>query len=104
MLLLYVVGIAAAIGFSIWNFVMKQGNTGYSLGKGMLGIKVVGVNTGQPIGTGSGFVRWLMHTFIDGAICYLGFLWPLWDAQKQTWGDKVASSIVIQAPQALIAG
>ena len=98
-IILYVLGFAAAIGFQIWNFVMKQGTTGYSIGKGLMGIKVVGVNTGQPIGTGSGFVRWLMHAFIDGAICYLGFLWPLWDAQKQTWGDKVASSIVIQAPK-----
>jgi uncharacterized RDD family membrane protein YckC len=98
-IILYVLGFAAALGFQIWNFVMKQGNTGYSIGKGLMGIKVVGINTGQPIGTGSGFVRWLMHAFIDGAICYLGFLWPLWDAQCQTWGDKVVSSIVIKAPK-----
>ena len=41
-----------------------------------------------------------MHAFIDGAICYLGFLWPLWDDKKQTWGDKVASSSCIQAAKA----
>ena len=94
-----IVGYAVILAVTIWNNVFKQGNTGWSLGKGMMGIKVVGLSTGQPIGTGSGFVRWLMHTFIDGAICYLGFLWPLWDAQKQTWGDKVVQSIVIQAPK-----
>ena len=98
-LLIMLVGYAVILGVTIWNNVFKQGNTGWSIGKGMMGIKVVGLSTGQPIGTGSGFVRWLMHTFIDGAICYLGFLWPLWDAQKQTWGDKVVQSIVIQAPK-----
>ena len=98
-LLIMIVGYAVILAVTIWNNVFKQGNTGWSLGKGMMGIKVVGLSTGQPIGTGSGFVRWLMHTFIDGAICYLGFLWPLWDAQKQTWGDKVVQSIVIQAPK-----
>jgi uncharacterized RDD family membrane protein YckC len=79
---------------------MKQGTTGQSIGKGVMNIKVVGENTGQPLGTGGAFVRWLMHTFVDGAICYLGFLWPLWDDKKQTWGDKVASSVVVQAPKA----
>ena len=97
--LISILGYIVIVGFQIWNFVIKQGSTGYSIAKGMLGIKVVGENTGQPLGTGGGFVRWLMHTFIDGAICYLGFLWPLWDQKKQTWGDKVASSVVIQAPK-----
>ena len=98
--LMYVVGIGVAIGVQIWNFVFKQGSTGQSIGKGVMGIKVVGLNTGQPLGTGGAFVRWLMHAFIDGAVCYLGFLWPLWDDKKQTWGDKVASSVVVQAPKA----
>jgi uncharacterized RDD family membrane protein YckC len=98
-LLLMVLGYIVIFAVQIWNFVFKQGNTGYSVGKGVMGIKVVGVNTGQPIGAGGGFVRWLMHAFIDGLICYLGFLWPLWDDKNQTWGDKVASSIVVQAPK-----
>jgi uncharacterized RDD family membrane protein YckC len=98
--LIMVVGYGVILAVSIWNFVMKQGTTGQSIGKGVMNIKVVGENTGQPLGTGGAFVRWLMHTFVDGAICYLGFLWPLWDDKKQTWGDKVASSVVVQAPKA----
>ncbi len=98
--LIMVVGYGVILAVQIWNFVMKQGTTGQSIGKGVMGIKVVGESTGQPLGTGGGFVRWLMHTFIDGAICYLGFLWPLWDDKKQTWGDKVASSVVVTAPKA----
>lgn len=98
--LIMIVGYAVILGVQIWNFVMKQGTTGQSIGKGVMGIKVVGESTGAPLGTGGGFVRWLMHTFVDGAICYLGFLWPLWDDKKQTWGDKVASSVVVTAPKA----
>ena len=98
--LFYIVGIGAAIAVQIWNLVLKQGTTGQSIGKGVMNIKVVGENTGQPLGNGGAFVRFLMHAFVDGAICYLGFLWPLWDDKKQTWGDKVASSVVLQAPKA----
>jgi uncharacterized RDD family membrane protein YckC len=98
-ILLMVLGYIVIFAVGIWNWVFKQGNTGYSIGKGVMGIKVIGMNTGQPLGVGGGFVRWLMHQFIDGLICYLGFLWPLWDAKNQTWGDKVASSIVVQAPK-----
>jgi uncharacterized RDD family membrane protein YckC len=99
-LLIMLVGYAIILGVQIWNFIIKQGSTGQSIGKGVMAIKVVSMNTGQPLGSGGAFVRWLMHTFIDGAICYLGFLWPLWDDKKQTWGDKVASSVVVQAPKA----
>ena len=31
---------------------MKQGTTGQSIGKGVMGIKVVGASTGQPLGYG----------------------------------------------------
>ena len=37
------VGYAVILGVTIWNNVMKQGNTGRSIGKGMMGIKVVGL-------------------------------------------------------------
>jgi uncharacterized RDD family membrane protein YckC len=94
--LIMVVGYVVIFAVQIWNFVFKQGKTGQSVGKGVMSIKVVNLNTGQPLGTGGAFVRWLMHAFIDGAICYLGFLWPLWDDKKQTWGDKVASSVVVR--------
>jgi uncharacterized RDD family membrane protein YckC len=98
--LVMIVGYIAIFAVQIWNFVFKQGNTGQSIGKGVMDIKVVGEHTGQPLGTGGGFVRWLMHAFIDGNLCLLGFLWPLWDNKSQTWGDKVASSVVVQAPKA----
>ena len=56
------------------------------------------IQTGQPIGAGMGVVRAIAH-FVDGIICYVGYLWPLWDAQKQTLADKIMKTVVITAPK-----
>lgn len=96
-ILVLIFGYVVVIGVQIWNLVLKQGTTGQSIGKGVMNIKVIGLGTGQPLGNGGAFVRWLMHTFIDGNICALGFLWALWDDKKQTWADKVANSIVVKS-------
>jgi hypothetical protein len=38
----------------------------------------------------------LFASFISGQICGLGYLWALWDKQRQTWHDKVISSVVVK--------
>ena len=95
-----VLGYVAAFVFQLWNVGYRQGRTGQSLAKSWLGLAVVKEATGQPIGVGAGFGRALMHMFIDGSCFYLGFLWPLWDARKRTWGDMAVGSIVITTPKA----
>ena len=52
--------------------------------------------TGQPIGVGKALGRYLFAAFISGQVCDLGYLWMLWDADKQTWHDKVVNSIVVR--------
>lgn len=82
-------------------FVGLTGKYGQTPGKKILGIQVVKRSTGLPPGYGSAFVR----NFIFGLevfalyilIGFLGFLWPLWDKQKQAWHDKAANTIVIRA-------
>ena len=88
----------AAIAFAIWNQVIRQGRTGRSIGKGVVGIKLVSESTGQPLGAGLTFVRQLAH-FLDSIACYVGWLWPLWDDKRQTFADKVMSSLVVEAPK-----
>jgi hypothetical protein len=39
-------------------------------------------------------VRQLAH-IIDGAICYIGYLFPLWDAKRQTIADKIMGTICV---------
>ncbi|WP_157953144.1 RDD family protein [Nocardioides allogilvus] len=91
-------GIIMGLAFFIWNSCIKQGRTGYSIGKGVMGIKLVKAETGQPIGAGMSFVRQLAH-ILDALPCYLGFLWPLWDAKRQTFADKVIGTYVIDQPK-----
>jgi len=94
---LILIGVVTSIAFFVWNTCLKQGRTGYSIGKGVLGIKLIGEASGQPIGGGMAFLRYLCH-IVDG-ICYIGYLWPLWDRKRQTFADKIMSTIVINQPK-----
>ena len=46
------------------------------------------------------FVRDIAH-ILDSIICGLpiGWLWPLWDAKRQTWADKVMKTVVVTTPK-----
>ncbi len=92
--IIFSVCILIAIVFLLWNFVVRQGNTGSSIGKQMMKFKVVGEQTQQPIGVGKSFIRQIAHV-IDGAICYIGFLLPLWDAKRQTIADKLMKTVCV---------
>ena len=88
--------VVAAVAFVVF-LVLRLGRTGQTPGRRMMGIKVVDKTTGQPIGGGRAFGRYLFAGFISGQVCNLGYLWMLWDAQKRTWHDMVVSSIVVRA-------
>jgi uncharacterized RDD family membrane protein YckC len=87
------------IGYLIVAFIYIRalGRTGQTWGRKIVGIKVVGTATGQPIGFGRALGRMLFAGFISAQVCYLGYLWMLWDSKKQTWHDKVVSSSVVKA-------
>ena len=97
--ILSLISAVLSLAYFIWNYCLKQGRTGYTIGKGVLGIKLVKAETGQPIGAGMSFVRYLAH-IIDALPCYLGFLWPLWDSKRQTFADKIIGTYVIDQPKA----
>ena len=82
------------LAFVVWNFGYRQGTTGSSIGKSVLKFKVVSEVTGQPIGFGLSIVRQLAH-FVDGLICYIGYLLPLWDAKRQTLADKIMTTVCL---------
>ena len=72
----------------------EGGPSGQTYGKRALGIRVIDFNTGGPIGHGRAFLR-LIVRWISGAVCYLGYLWMLWDKEKQCWHDKAANDVVV---------
>lgn len=86
--------IVIVLAFSLWNFVVRQGNTGSSIGKQMMKFKVVSEQTQQPIGIGKSLIRQIAHG-IDALICYVGFLFPLWDAKRQTIADKLMKTVCV---------
>ncbi|MFY1689270.1 RDD family protein [Plantactinospora sp. WMMB782] len=92
---LYWVFVLLALALNGYNRWYLAGKTGQSWGKKALGIQLVGEASGQPIGVGMAFLRELAH-FVDGIICYIGYLWPLWDAKKQTLGDKIVKTLVVR--------
>lgn len=72
-----------------------DGETGGHPGKRIMGLKTVDANTGQLIGGGKGIVRYLAH-FVDSIVCYIGWLFPLWDQNRQTIGDKIVQTVVLK--------
>jgi uncharacterized RDD family membrane protein YckC len=72
-----------------------EGMRGQSPGKALTGLQVVSDRTGGVLGGGMGIVRRLAH-LIDGAICYIGYLFPLWDPKRQTIADKLLTTVVLR--------
>jgi uncharacterized RDD family membrane protein YckC len=86
---------ALSVAIFVWNTCLRQGRTGQSFGKQLAGTKLISAKTGQPIGGGMAFVRYICHIF-DALPCYIGYLWPIWDRQRQTFADKIVSTYVIR--------
>ncbi|MGA8851657.1 MAG: RDD family protein [Aeromicrobium sp.] len=94
------VGLLAYLAFDIWNRVFRMGRTGQSIGKKAVGIRVVAISHGGPIGLGAACGRWAVATFagfVLGCLALIDVLWPLWDEKKQALHDKVVGSVVLRA-------
>ncbi len=78
-----------------WNLTYMVGRTGQSLGRKLSGLKVVTAD-GDPIGFWRALGRNAFALFISAPIFYLGFLWVVWDAEKQAWHDKVFRTYVLR--------
>jgi uncharacterized RDD family membrane protein YckC len=68
--------------------------SGQTIGKRAMNIRVIDFNTGGPIGPTRALIRYL-GKLVSGFVCLLGYLWMLWDSEKQTWHDKFAQSVVV---------
>ena len=90
-------GIAALVATVVYQVKLIGGPSGATWGMRAAGVKAVDANSGGPIGPGRAFGRMLFAGLISGFFFYLGYLWMLWDGRKQTWQDKVVTSIVIKA-------
>jgi len=85
------IGVAIAIAYFT---VLEGGPRGMTLGKQALGIRVIDVDTGGPIGYGRAFVRYIGR-ILSTLVIFLGYLWMLWDKERQCWHDKLAGDYVV---------
>ncbi|SHN37523.1 RDD family protein [Actinacidiphila paucisporea] len=72
-----------------------EGTAGQTPGKMAVGTRTVRQADGELLGFGRALGRKLLH-ILDLVPCYLGFLWPAWDAKRQTFADKIVHSVVIR--------
>jgi uncharacterized RDD family membrane protein YckC len=87
-------GLTLLIGIVYYTYF--HGSTGQTPGDAALSIRIVDKDGGGSIGYGRAFVRWLV-SIVSGLVLLLGYLWMLWDGEKQTWHDKAANSVVVPA-------
>jgi uncharacterized RDD family membrane protein YckC len=68
--------------------------SGQTVGKKVLNIRVVDFDTGGPIGYGRAAIRYFAR-ILSALPCLLGYFWMIWDRERQTWHDKLSTSVVV---------
>lgn len=83
--LVYVVAAAVIFLLMAVNRLLLPAITGWSLGRALLGIRVVR-RDGATVGAWRLLARDLAH-LLDTAALFVGWLWPLWDSRRRTFAD-----------------
>jgi uncharacterized RDD family membrane protein YckC len=86
-----VIGIVFGVAYFVY---FEGGPRGAGPGKRALGIRVVDLETGHPIGYPRAFVRYVGR-IVSTIVFFLGYFWMLWDPQRQCWHDKFAHDVVV---------
>ena len=101
---------AIGVGLGITGLVAVQvlyfwlGNaSGGTPGKRLLNLRVVDAESEMPIGNGRGLLRVIVW-WLGALPLYLGWLWSLWDSDRQAWHDKAAKSVVVRIEPARVGG
>jgi uncharacterized RDD family membrane protein YckC len=76
-----------------WYFLTMQ--NGQTPGKRIMGIRVVKVD-GTPLTTADVIIRYVGY-YINSIVFFLGWIWAMFDADKQGWHDKLAGTYVVTA-------
>ncbi|HVF74128.1 MAG TPA: RDD family protein [Acidimicrobiales bacterium] len=86
-----VIGTVLGLAYYIY---FEGSATGQTLGKRVMGIRVVDFNTGGPIDMSRAVVRNLVR-IVSGLACFLGYIWAFFNKEKQTWHDMAAQTVVV---------
>ena len=69
---------------------------GQSIGKKLMGVKVVSQD-GQPLSFLKAGLRGTIGYWISSLVFSLGFIWAAFDANGETWHDKIFGTRVVKA-------
>jgi len=83
-----------AILISFGYFIVLHKRTGQTIGKKIIGIKVVKTG-GQPLTWNTSVLREIGEIICQIALC-IGYLFIIFDSKKQGWHDKIAKTFVIK--------
>ena len=86
----YLLYIGAALAYNVYFW----SSTGQTLGKQVMGLKVVSSETGQILNYQEAAIRYVC-TLVSGIPLGLGYFWAIWDPKHDTWHDKLAKTKVI---------
>ena len=89
--LLNIISLVIWIGYVVF----YQSQMGQTLGKKVMGIKVVDAN-GQKPSAITFFLRDVVGKLVSGIILGIGYLFVIWDSKKQALHDKIASTYVVR--------
>jgi uncharacterized RDD family membrane protein YckC len=75
-------------------FIVMTALFGQTIGKMIAGIRVVRSNGGR-VSYARSFIR-LVGYVVSGVLLFAGFLWIIWDPERQGWHDMLADTVVIR--------
>lgn len=83
------------IGYTVYPiyFIGKKGATP---GKSIMKIKVVKLNTVEPLNFVDALLRETVGKILSSSILAIGYFAILWDKNRQAWHDKIAGTIVVK--------
>lgn len=71
---------------------------GWTPGSLVVGVRIVRLVDGSVPGLRWAFVR-AAGAVISDTVVLLGYLWAFWDPRHQTWHDRFAGTVVVEAPR-----
>lgn len=72
---------------------------GRSVGQKVMGTRYVNQDGGSRASMGTFLLYRTVGYIINGLVCYLGFIWGLFDQNKQTWGQKITRTVTVASAQ-----
>lgn len=86
------IGIAGGMVGAV--YVLAGHMLGVTLGKKAVGVRVLRADGRRP-GVLRGLARWAA-SWLSAVALWLGYVWVLWDDNRQTWHDKLAGTYVVR--------